>query len=289
MFFQPKETYPDDKIFIGRWLGPAIDVGTDMAYKILRPDGGYVCRSTLRSWTSNEEANHFRMAERVSFIKQLNSCIGHATKLSHLPLNDLTLEFEYYADGIEDGFEGNPDEIKEAPPPTPEASDNYVGSRLQLPCGQSLARGRVLKRVRDNDDNVIGYVNENPILDTRGYVVEFQDGEQAELAANTIAQSMYAQCDPDGNQYVMFGSIFDFRRSTTALCYDYQKVRKANGRSFMRRTTAGWHLCIQWKYGSTSWEKLSDLKESHPVECAEYAFSQGLVNEPAFNWWVGVF
>ena len=41
--------------------------------------------------------------------------------------------------------------------------------------------------------------NENPILDTRGYVVEFEDGEQAELAANTIYQSMYAQCDPDGN------------------------------------------------------------------------------------------
>ena len=29
------------------------------------------------------------------------------------------------------------------------------------------------------------------------------------------------------------------------------------------------------------------MKESHPVECAEYALSQGLMNEPAFNWWVG--
>ena len=43
MFFQPKETYLDDKMFIGRWLGPAIDVGTAMTYNILRPDGGYVC------------------------------------------------------------------------------------------------------------------------------------------------------------------------------------------------------------------------------------------------------
>ena len=55
----------------------------------------------------------------------------------------------------------------------------------------------------------------------------------------------------------------------------------------MRRTTAVWHLCVQWKDGSTSWEKSSDLKESHPVECAEFAISQGLMNEPAFNWWVG--
>ena len=126
----------------------------------------------------------------------------------------------------------------------------------------------MLKRARDNDDNVIGHANKNPILDTRGYVVEFEDGEQAELAANTIAQIMYAQCDPDGNHYVMFDSIVYFRRSTTELCYADQKVLKADGRSFMRRNTAGWHLCIQWKGGSTSWDKLSDLKKSHPLECA---------------------
>ena len=32
---------------------------------------------------------------------------------------------------------------------------------------------------------------------------------------------------------------------------------------------------------------MSDLKESHPIECAEYAVSQGLMNIPDFNWWVG--
>ena len=32
---------------------------------------------------------------------------------------------------------------------------------------------------------------------------------------------------------------------------------------------------------------MSDLKESQPVECAEYAVSQGLMNERAFNCWVG--
>ena len=86
MLFQPKETYPDDKMFIGRWLGPEIDVGTDMTYNILRPDVGYVCRLTMRSWTSNEEANPVRMSERVYFMKKLNSCIGHAAKLSDYPL-----------------------------------------------------------------------------------------------------------------------------------------------------------------------------------------------------------
>ena len=91
MIFKQKENYPDDKMFIGRWLGPAIDVVTSMTYNILRPDGGYVCRSTLRSWTSNEEAKPVRMSERVSFMMHINSYIGHESKLSDLPLNDLNL------------------------------------------------------------------------------------------------------------------------------------------------------------------------------------------------------
>jgi hypothetical protein len=34
------------------------------------------------------------------------------------------------------------------------------------------------------------------------------------------------------------------------------------------------------------WENLSDLKESHPLETAEYAVTFGIDHEPAFKWWV---
>jgi hypothetical protein len=43
---------------------------------------------------------------------------------------------------------------------------------------------------------------------------------------------------------------------------------------------------IRWKDGSTQWTRLADLKESNPVELAEYAIGNKLVNEPAFKWWV---
>ena len=100
-----------------------------------------------------------------------------------------------------------------------------------------------------------------------------------------IATNMYAQCDPDGNQYGLLDSIINFRRSTTALCYAYQNTKK-RGRTYYRRSTAGWQLCCQWKYGSTSWTKLSDLKESHPIETAEFAVYQGIDGGPSFNWWL---
>ena len=43
MYYQTKEGYPDDKMTIGRYLGPSIDVGNAMTYKILLQDGNYVC------------------------------------------------------------------------------------------------------------------------------------------------------------------------------------------------------------------------------------------------------
>jgi hypothetical protein len=54
----------------------------------------------------------------------------------------------------------------------------------------------------------------------------------------------------------------------------------------MKKTTKGWQLYIQWKDGTTSWERLADLKESNPIEAAEYAFARGIDNETAFAWWV---
>ena len=54
----------------------------------------------------------------------------------------------------------------------------------------------------------------------------------------------------------------------------------------MRQTTKGWHLCVEGKDGTTSWERLAYLKESNPIEVAEYAVAHGIDGEAAFAWWV---
>ncbi|KAL7474061.1 hypothetical protein ACHAW6_000059 [Cyclotella cf. meneghiniana] len=38
-----------------------------------------------------------------------------------------------------------------------------------------------------------------------------------------------------------------------------------------------------WQY---AWQKLSDLKDSHPLQVAEFALATGIVNQSAFNWLV---
>jgi hypothetical protein len=117
------------------------------------------------------------------------------------------------------------------------------------------------------------------------YQVKFPDGEIAEYAANVIAENMYAQCDPDGNQYMIMDAIVDHKVGQQALKRDNQFVT-VNGRQHYRKTTAGWKLCVEWKDGSTSWERLADLKESYPIAVAEYAVAHGIDKEPAFVWWV---
>ena len=35
-------------------------------------------------------------------------------------------------------------------------------------------------------------------------------------------------------------------------------------------TTKGWEIEVQWKDGMRSWVPMIDVKESHPIELAEY-------------------
>ena len=48
----------------------------------------------------------------------------------------------------------------------------------------------------------------------------------------------------------------------------------------------GWKLLVKWSDGLESWVPLKDMKESHPVEVADFAKARGIADEPAFSWWV---
>ena len=95
--------------------------------------------------------------------------------------------------------------------------DQYVGAEVQLPKGDDMVSGTVRRRKRDRDGNPQGTGNQNPILDTRTYEVEFPDGDVAEYTANVIAQNMWAQCDIDGNQHLLMKDIVDFKTDEHAV------------------------------------------------------------------------
>ncbi|KAL7476658.1 hypothetical protein ACHAW6_002507 [Cyclotella cf. meneghiniana] len=123
-------------------------------------------------------------------------------------------------------------------------------------------------------------------MDTCVYQVCFPDGRTEELATNTIAEALYAQCNPDGNQCIMLDAIVDYRKNPNVAISQNNQVNLIKVKKFVSCSTRGWKLCCEWKDGSTSWQKLSDLKESHPLQVTEFALATGIANEPAFNWWM---
>ena len=60
--------------------------------------------------------------------------------------------------------------------PTAISFNNYIGAEVTLPRGDKMVSGIVKARVKGIEGDPIGVTNQNPILDTRVYEVEFTDG-----------------------------------------------------------------------------------------------------------------
>jgi hypothetical protein len=286
MFRDTSVPFPDDQMVLGRDLGPAIDIGPAMTRKILKENGQIVYRSTVRHLTPDEWKDEDMVTRRRNFDQKVQQLLGDSFDLDVLKsdpdFTDLeTPSFEPYADEHEGEHSFVPD-IDEADPDT---YDTYIGAEVELSIGDSVMTGKVKQRKREHDGTVKGTAHSNPILDTRTYEVEFPDGQIAEYSANIIAENMYAQCDTEGNQYLLLKEIVDWKKDDSATSPADMYVTRGANKHF-RKTTKGWQLCVEWKDGTTSWERLADLKESNPIEVAEFAVAHGLQDQPAFIWWV---
>ena len=164
MFNDSQATFPETKFHVGRWLGPAVDVGSALTYKILKSNGQVVPRSTIRHLTLDELANPDHISMKKGFDNNIIQKLGVPATEHDFDKDYLTPTYEYYDD---DHQEATPNDPPEQLTPTPEIGYNYINMELMLPSGGILARGRVTQRKRDHEDNVIGRSNANPILDTQ--------------------------------------------------------------------------------------------------------------------------
>jgi hypothetical protein len=190
---------------------------------------------------------------RHKFDESIEHHLGPVALPQDFPSEDLTPEPAYFDDTNAMDPEYGDEEI------TPEIGDNYLSAELMLPEGGVMVKGRVTARKHNQDGNPVGCANDNPILDTRTYIVDFDDGDQTQLAANMIAELLYSQCDPNSNQNVLLEEIVDHQCLPAAVRLSDQKIVRADGKTYLKRSTVGWRLCCQWKDGSTSWENLADL------------------------------
>ena len=116
---------------LGRYLGPATDMGPAMTARILKQNGRLVHRLTYRHLMPQEIESEEEKKKREDFTKHVNDKVGSPLTSQDLhDFNDkaVTPAFEMYSDDTE--IARNTKDIDDV---TPEDVGQYVGAEVQLP------------------------------------------------------------------------------------------------------------------------------------------------------------
>ena len=76
-------------------------------------------------------------------------------------------------------------------------------------------RGKVKERSLAPHSSIIGYYNDNPVLNALIYNVGVPDREVREYIVNIIAENILARVDSDGYVTIALDCILDFKKDET--------------------------------------------------------------------------
>ena len=277
---------------LGRWLGVSHHVGSLMSYWVLTLKGHVTSRTTVSRATNLEKQQtdvKHRLAEFDSAIT------ARFNDDAHVLVEGGKIQPQDWSEPVDDSDFLDEFHNVVSNPEVPEAdqqftsdvfNDRYLNMELALPHGDAATPqyAKVTKRLRDANGIPIGTADNNPILDTRMYEVEFMDGTKQLLSANYIAENVFAQVDQDGNHQVRLDEIIDYRTTGKEVKQQHAFITTSTSTKRRHETTIGWELLVQWKDGSMNWIALKDLKESYPVQVVEYSVGARILMEPAFAW-----
>ena len=286
-------SFPFNKEVLGRVLGPAKGEGNELSQWILKANGRVVPRRTCRPLNISKINSPTEIKKREVFTQLIQSKLGDSINPPKLDPFDENVDqgevedWEYYQDDKEEprnlphheDVVDNTGRLVDQQP----AYDRLIQAEVQLEGGLA----KVLRRAIGPDGKVAGEYNDDPRLNSVVYEVEMSDGQIKEYSANVIAENILRQVDHEGYSTTLIAGIIDYKKDPSVAIPKSDKwVTTRRGGRRMRRTTVGWKLLVQWKDGTESWIPLKDLKESHPVETAEFAKARGIDDEVAFAYWV---
>ena len=292
---QKKMDMSDEQARIGRWLGIAHRIGSDMTYWILTEAGNVIARSTVQHITIMDMAIDAIKTRVLTFddnlltrLRDKNFQIELPNHVFYLQDEDADMELNDTRDIPLDAEYG--DMIQ---PPKSDADDieyetfdRYIGAEFMVNSNGDSVPAKVIKRSRDNEGKPIGKEHSNPLLDSREYECILDDGTLYRYTANVIAENIFTQCDDEGRRHAVLKEITDHKSDKTAVHITNGYVMSKRGVKIPKTTTTGWKLLCHWKDGSADWVDLKHVKDSNPIELAEYAVANRIQEEPAFKWWV---
>ena len=236
-YWDSKAQYPESKEKLGRWLGPLISIGPAMTAKVLKPNGQLLHVSTYRPLSDDEMQDPGEKRKRDQYDSLLRKKLGKPLSVADLEeLGIHTPEYKLYEDDHEGGHQ-HADDAEDLV--TEETGDQYIGAEVSLPKNGQLHTGKVIRRQCNDCGDLIGKANQNRLLDTRSYQVQFPDGEIAPYAVNLIAENMITQCDPDSNQFLLLESITDHKKDKSAVPFGNTTASQPKGGNFVSLRATG--------------------------------------------------
>jgi hypothetical protein len=276
-FREQKQSFLYAREVLRRVLGPSKGARNEMAQWILKANGKIVPRRSSRPLKVDEIQSPTEIKKRVTFDGLIERRWGtYINPLKQTDAEDLDdNEFEEYEDedkskravpNIEDTVDASTGRLLNQQL----AYDKILRSEVSLQLGENMTVRKVTKRDLGPNRNVA--YDENPYLNMMIYEVEFPDGQLKEYAANVIAENMLSQVDSDGYSLSMMKAITGYRKDAPVAMPKTDKyLTTPSGQKRIRKTTVGWSLLVKWANGTESWIPLKDLKESNPIETAEFA------------------
>jgi len=290
IYYDPNDSGEDGKARrkLARWLGPAKSVGQALCYYLLKPNGCFIARSTVWPITADDYSKYPELKEEM---REYNEAVKES-----IGAFDDRLILQTEADEPEEVLVvpvpegGLPDDQDEGfnEPETGQGFDPLVRAEVILPHKGGDMMAKVVGWKRDANGNLVGRKHKLPVLDSRVYEVEFLGGECQEISFNILAEHLLSQIDEEGNQYQIFKEIVNHRKDPKKAVEKADQYLTKGKKRHKRKTTTGWDLEVEWKDSSTSWLSLKTLKETNPVQVAEFAQANKINAEPAFDWWVPV-
>jgi hypothetical protein len=291
-YWDEKDTdMTDEQQIIGRWLGILYRVGSDMTYWVLTETGNVIARSTVQHITQSDMSQEASKRKLQRFDEAVTNRFADEHFVIMEPdvfyLEDVEAP-EPVVHGVVPQDDEYGDMIQEPRPDVDDVDtyDRYLNAEIMIERDGEPVRARVVKRARADTGAPIGRAHANPLFDTREYDCIFDDGTTDRYTANIIAENLYSQCDSEGRSFLVLKEIVDHAKDNSAIPISDGFMISYNGNRVPKKTTRGWKLLCEWKDGTTSWVSLVELKDSNPVELAEYAVANRIDQEPAFRWWV---
>jgi hypothetical protein len=89
MFWDNVPAYPDNKMTLGQYLGPATDTGSALTSKILKANGQFVCRTMVRPLDDDKLQSSVHQKERQDLDQSVFTHLGPAATADDFEAEDL--------------------------------------------------------------------------------------------------------------------------------------------------------------------------------------------------------